>query len=84
MYSRTRRSQTARYSDLLRPEMEKLQRAIKRVSENWNDTVAQGIQTGNVNMIIGACNTFNAETLALSTTIEADLDRLEELSRLTQ
>ena len=82
MYNRIRSSQVARHTDRLRPEMEKLQSAIKRVSENWNDVVAQGIQTGHINMIIGACNNINSELLGLSTSLEADLSRLEDLSRL--
>lgn len=83
MYTRIRSSQVARHTDRLRPEMEKLQNAIKRVSENWNDVVAQGIQIGQINMIVGACNTINAELISLSTSLESDLSRLEELSRLS-
>ena len=82
MYTRIRTSQVARHTDRLRPEMEKLQAAIKRVSENSNDVVAQGIQTGHINMVIGACNTINSELVGLSTSLESDLSRLEELSRL--
>lgn len=80
MYTRIRRSQTACRTDRLRPEMEKLQSAIKRVSENWNDVVAQGIQTGKINIIVGTCNSVNSEMVSLSTNIEADLSRLEDLS----
>ena len=83
MYTRIRTSQVARHTDRLRPEMEKLQNAIKRVSENWNDVVAQGIQTGQINMITSACNAVNSQLLGLSTTLESDLSRLEELSRLS-
>lgn len=83
MYRRIRQSQVARHTDCLRPEMEKLQNAIKRVSENWNDVVAQGIKTGQVNMIVGACNTINSEMVSLSTNIETDLSRLEELAKLS-
>lgn len=82
MYTRIRVSQVARQTDRLRPEMEKLQSAIKRVSENWNDVVSQGIQTGHINMIIGSCNSINSELRGLSTSIESDLSRLEELSRI--
>lgn len=83
MYNRIRSSQVARQTDRLRPEMEKLQSAVKRVSENWNDVVAQGIQTTHINMVIGACNTINSELRGLSTSLESDLSRLEELSRLS-
>lgn len=81
LYNRIRKSQVAHRTDYLRPEMEKLQRAVKRVGENWNDVVAQGIQTTHINMIVGACNSINAELIGLATTLEADLARLDELSR---
>lgn len=83
MYTRIRTSAVAQYADQLRPQMEKLQSAIKRVSENWNDVVAQGIQSGQINMIIGACNAFNSEVVGMSTSLESDLSKLEELSRIT-
>lgn len=82
MYTRIRTSAVARHTDRLRPEMEKLQNAIKRVSENWNDVVAQGIQTGHINMIVGACNSLNSELVGLATNLESDLSRIEELSRI--
>ena len=82
MYTRIRTSEVARHTDRIRTEMEKLQIAIKRVGENWNDVVAQGIQTTHVNLVIGACNEINSELLALSTSLEADLSRLKELSKL--
>ncbi len=68
-------------TDRLRPEMEKLQGAIKRVGENWNDVVAQGIQTAHVNMLVSACNNINTTLLSLSTNIESDLNSLEEFLR---
>ena len=82
MYTRIRTSEVARHTDRIRTEMEKLQIAIKRVGENWNDVVSQGIQTTHVNLVIGACNEINSELLALSTSLEADLSRLKELSKL--
>lgn len=79
MYRRIRKSETARQTDTLRDEMQKLQQAIKRVSENWNDTVAQGIQTGHINNIVAACNAINGTLMNLGLQIETDLTRLEEL-----
>lgn len=69
----------ARYTDLLRPEMEKLQNAIKRVGENWNDVVAQGVQTTHVNTVVASCNNINTNLLDISTSIESDLRQLKEL-----
>ena len=83
MYTRIRTSAVARSADHLRQQMENLQNAIKRVSENWNDVVAQGIQSGQINMIIGACNAFNSEAVGISTSLESDLSRLEELANIT-
>lgn len=78
-YRRIRKSQTAYRVDNLRPEMEKLQRAVKRVGENWNDVVAQGIQTTQVNMIVSSCNSVNSVLMGLATNLNSDLVRLEEL-----
>lgn len=78
-YNRIRKSQTAYRTDNLRPEMEKLQRIIKRVGENWNDVVAQGIQTTQVNMIVSSCNSVNSVLMGLATNLNSDLIRLEEL-----
>lgn len=78
-YTRIRKSQTAYRADNLRPEMEKLQRIIKRVGENWNDIVAQGIQTTQVNMIVSSCNSVNSVLMGLATNLNSDLMRLEEL-----
>lgn len=78
-YRRIRKSQTAYRVDNLRPVMEKLQRAVKRVGENWNDVVAQGIQTTQVNMIVSSCNSANSVLIGLATNLNSDLIRLEEL-----
>ena len=78
-YTRIRKSQVAYRADNLRPEMEKLQRIIKRVGENWNDVVAQGIQTTQVNMIVSSCNSVNSVLMGLATNLNSDLMRLEEL-----
>ena len=67
--------------DGLKDGMGKLQNAIKRVSENWNDVVAQGIQTAHINMIISTCNSFNGEMGALGFQIDGDLEQLDELAR---
>lgn len=81
MYQRIRQSQVAQKTDKLLPEMEKLQNAIKRVSANWNDVVAQGVQTMHVNLIVSACNSTNATMTAMSNDIEMCIERLEELER---
>lgn len=84
MYTRMRKSQVATHTDHLKSEMEKLQQAIKRVSENWNDVVAQGIQTSYINSIISACNSVNSTLTTLSIELDSDLTRLEELSKECQ
>lgn len=80
-YTRIRKSAVAFRADQLRPEMEKLQRAIRRVGENWNDAVAQGVQTTRVNMVISACNSINTMLTEMGTNLNADLERLEELCK---
>lgn len=84
MYRRIRKSDVARQMDILRDEMQKLQQAIKRVSENWNDAVAQGIQTGHINNIVSSCNSINGTLMNLGLQIETDLTRLEELEMQSQ
>ena len=84
MYRRIRKSDVARQMDILREEMQKLQQAIKRVSENWNDAVAQGIQTGHINNIVSSCNSINGTLMNLGLQIETDLIRLEELDMQSQ
>lgn len=81
-YSRIRISAVAHRTDALRPEMEKLQRAIKRVGENWNDVVAKGIQTAQINMIISGCNSINSLLTEMGANLNSDIERLEELSRI--
>ncbi len=81
-YSRIRKSQVAHRTDALRPEMEKLQNAIRRVGENWNDVVAQGIQTTKINMVISACNSINSLLIEMGASLNADLARIEELSEI--
>lgn len=83
-YTRIRKSAVAFRGDQLRPEMEKLQRAIRRVGENWNDAVAQGVQTTRVNMVISACNSINTMLTEMGANLNADLERLEELSKETE
>ena len=83
-YSRIRKSAVAHRADYLRPEMEKLQRAIRRVGENWNDAVAQGVQTNRVNMVISACNSINTMLTEMGANLNADLVRLEELYKQTE
>ena len=63
-------------------EMGKLQNALKRVSENWNDVVAQGIQTMQVNQVISSCNSLNSIMSGSVSEINADMSRLEELQSI--
>ena len=84
MYENIRKSEVTRQMDILKDEMQKLQQAIKRVSENWNDAVAQGIQAGHINNIIASCNSINGTLMGLGVQIEGDLTRLEELEKTSQ
>lgn len=80
-YRRIRISQAAYRADWLRDEMMKLQSALKRVGENWNDTVAQGVQTTYVNQIVATCNSINSVIVGLTSSLEVDLARIKELVR---
>ena len=63
-------------------EMGKLHQAVKRVSENWNDVVAHGVQTMQVNQVISACNSLNSIMSADIAEINAGMSRLEELQSI--
>ena len=80
-YSRIRISQTAHRTDCLRNEMMKLQSALKRIGENWNDVVAQGVQTTHINQIVSTCNSINSVLVGISASVDSDLARLKELEK---
>ena len=81
-YRHIRKSQVALNTDNLRPEMEKLQNYIKRLGENWNDAVAQGVQTVHINNIVQLCNSINSVLIGLSSQLETDLSRIDELEKI--
>ena len=78
------KSNVAYKTESLRNEMVKLQVAIKRVGENWNDAVSYGIQSQHINNIVSTCNGINSVIVGLATQIEADFAKLEELRALSQ
>jgi flagellar biosynthesis chaperone FliJ len=78
-YNRPKLSMIAKQNENLYQKMLQLQNAIKRVSDNWNDAVSQGIQSSHIQSIISLCNSFNSTVAGASSSVEADLQQLKDL-----